>query len=329
MNQVKIGQFISECRKEKGLTQQELANRVGLTAKAVSKWETGKGLPDVSLYETLCKELGITLNEFFAGEHIEEQRIIAQTDENLEDILKEYYKMKKQKNIIMMILGVVVGGIILFLVDLLRRFLLAGGILTILTFIQGKIGPEILTDVSKYEKSYYIENYSGDLDSRLSVFPDKITEEMEVKNFQSSLQTGLFDTDGYIFLEYTLDKENFDKEVARLQALEAKIENPDGESFVNKVAYSEDEYDYPAYITIDGFTSNFEYALVDQENCRIICIYIAYIDSSDFPHEEYLKSDKSDYEYSDSFERFSMYSHSFDGGETYLEVDGGVRIPLE
>lgn len=329
MNQVKIGQFISECRKGKGLTQQELANRVGLTAKAVSKWETGKGLPDVSLYETLCKELGITLNEFFAGEHIEEQRIIAQTDENLEDILKEYYKMKKQKNIIMMILGGVVGGIILFLVDLLRRFLLAGGILTILTFIQGKIGPEILTDVSKYEKSYYIENYSGDLDSSLSVFPDKITEEMEVKNFQSSLQTGLFDTDGYIFLEYTLDKENFDKEVARLQALEAKIENPDGESFVNKVVYSEDEYDYPAYITIDGFTSNFEYALVDQENCRIICIYIAYIDSSDFPHEEYLKSDKSDYEYSDSFERFSMYSHSFDGGETYLEVDGGVRIPLE
>lgn len=329
MNQVKIGQFISECRKGKGLTQQELANRVGLTAKAVSKWETGKGLPDVSLYETLCKELGITLNEFFAGEHIEEQRIIAQTDENLEDILKEYYKMKKQKNTIMMILGVVVGGIILFLVDLLRRFLLAGGILTILTFIQGKIGPEILTDVSKYEKSYYIENYSGDLDSSLSVFPDKITEEMEVKNFQSSLQTGLFDTDGYIFLEYTLDKENFDKEVARLQALEAKIENPDGESFVNKVVYSEDEYDYPAYITIDGFTSNFEYALVDQENCRIICIYIAYIDSSDFPHEEYLKSDKTDYEYSDSFERFSMYSHSFDGGETYLEVDGGVRIPLE
>ena len=319
MNQVKIGQFIAECRKEKGLTQQELANRLGLTAKAVSKWETGKGLPDVSLYEDLCKELGITLNEFFAGEHIEEQRIIAQTDENLEDMLKEYYKMKKQKNIILIILAVIVGGFVFWLIDFIKSVILVGGIITLSGVFGWKIEPEVLTDTSKYTKNYYIETYSGDLDSNLSVFPERITDDMTVKTFKSSLATGLFDTDGYIFLEYTLNQEEFEKEVARLQALEVKIENYDGESFNNKVMYTEEEYAYPAYITIDGYADTYEYALIDEENCRIICAYLAYIDSEEFPYKEYLKLDKSCYDDTDDLDEFSMYTHTFDGGKSYVE----------
>ena len=319
MNQVKIGQFIAECRKAKGLTQQELADRLGLTAKAVSKWETGKGLPDVSLYEAVCKELGITLNEFFAGEYIEEQRLIAQTDENLEDVLKEYYKMKKQKNIISMLLSVIAGVFVIQIFQAVKAVILGGGIIALISLFGLEVEPEVFTDSSKYVKSYYLETYNSDLDSNLSIFPEKITDEMTVKSFVSSLATGLFDTDGYIFLEYTLDKADFDKEVARLQALQVKIENYDGEVHTNKVMYSEDDYAYPAYITIDGYADTYEYALIDEESNRIICIYIAYYNDGDFAYKEYLKLDKSCYEDYDNLDEFSMYTHSFDGGESYVE----------
>ncbi len=316
MNQVKIGKFISECRKEKGFTQQELADRLGLTAKAVSKWETGKGLPDVSLYEAICKELGITLNEFFAGEHIEEQRVVAQTDENLEDILKEYYKMKKQKNIITVILCVLAFFFALCVFQILKSFLLLGGFIG-LDFLIAET--DVRKDISQYDKQYYIENYGGDLDSDLSVFPDEIRDDMNVKNFESSLKYGLFDTDGYIVLEYTLDKVNFAKEIARLHSLEKDIENYDGEVYTNQVMYAEDEYAYPAYITIDGYSDTFEYALIDAENYRIICVYLAYMDTANFKYDEYLKLDKSCYNDYDNLDEFSIYTHTFDGGKSYVE----------
>lgn len=319
MNQVKIGKFISQCRKEKGLTQQELADRLGLTAKAVSKWETGKGLPDVSLYEAVCKELGITLNEFFAGEHIEEQRLVVQTDENLEDILKEYYKMKKQKNIITLVLGIIAGFFVMQIIQIVKSMFLTGGIIAILSFFDLEPKPDVCTDITQYEKSYYIETYNSDLDSNLSVFPDEIRDNMEVVKFESSLTTGLFDTDGYIVLEYTLDEVDFAKEIKRLSQLEIDIENYDGEVFTNHVMYAEDEYIYPAYITIDGYADTFEYALIDEENNRIICVYLAYIDAANFKYDEYLKKDESCYEDFDNLDEFSMYTHTFDGGNIYVE----------
>ena len=68
MNQDKIGKFISDLRKEKKLTQMELANRVGVSNKAVSKWETGKSIPDFGVFENLCKEFDISVNELLNGE---------------------------------------------------------------------------------------------------------------------------------------------------------------------------------------------------------------------------------------------------------------------
>lgn len=83
MNQEKIGKLIAECRKKKNLTQVELGEKLGVSDKSVSKWENGKCLPDVSLYKELCNILGITLNEFFAGEKIKEIEYKAKADENL------------------------------------------------------------------------------------------------------------------------------------------------------------------------------------------------------------------------------------------------------
>ena len=67
MDKIKIGTFIAHCRREKQITQEQLAELLGVTNKAVSKWETGCCLPDASLYEPLCAVLGITISE--PGEH--------------------------------------------------------------------------------------------------------------------------------------------------------------------------------------------------------------------------------------------------------------------
>ena len=68
MNQEKIGKFITECRKEKKLTQAELANKLGITDKAISKWENGRCMPDISILKELCKILNVSINELLMGE---------------------------------------------------------------------------------------------------------------------------------------------------------------------------------------------------------------------------------------------------------------------
>ena len=68
MDQSQIGRFIAVCRRDKNLTQKQLAETLGVTNKSVSKWENGSCLPDASLYEPLCIILGITINELFAGQ---------------------------------------------------------------------------------------------------------------------------------------------------------------------------------------------------------------------------------------------------------------------
>ena len=67
MDQKKIGAFIAQCRKEKSLTQMQLAEQLEISGQAVSKWENGRGMPDVSLLQPLCDVLGISLNELFQG----------------------------------------------------------------------------------------------------------------------------------------------------------------------------------------------------------------------------------------------------------------------
>ena len=71
MDQMKTGRFIAQCRKEKGLTQFQLGEKLGVTDRAVSKWERGLSLPDASIMQDLCDTLDITINELFTGERLE------------------------------------------------------------------------------------------------------------------------------------------------------------------------------------------------------------------------------------------------------------------
>ena len=82
MNQEKIGKFIAECRKEKKITQEQLAVQLGVTSKSISKWENGNCLPDASKYKSLCEILGITVNELFSGE-----RLSSETENEAKDYL--------------------------------------------------------------------------------------------------------------------------------------------------------------------------------------------------------------------------------------------------
>ena len=70
MNQVKIGRFIAEMRKQQNLTQREFADALGISDKTISKWECGNGLPDLSFMQSICKILKIDLNELFSGEKL-------------------------------------------------------------------------------------------------------------------------------------------------------------------------------------------------------------------------------------------------------------------
>lgn len=90
MNQTQIGKFISECRKAKGWTQNQLAEKLGITDKAVSKWETGRSMPDLSLFTPLCNLLEITLNELLAGEHIPEEELREKTDKVLMEVIANW-----------------------------------------------------------------------------------------------------------------------------------------------------------------------------------------------------------------------------------------------
>ncbi len=97
MDQEKIGKFIANLRKEQKLTQEQLAYKLGVTDKSVSRWENGKCLPDVSLYRDLCNILGINLNEFFSGEKIKEEKFREQADNNLFSALENSSFTLKEK----------------------------------------------------------------------------------------------------------------------------------------------------------------------------------------------------------------------------------------
>ena len=117
MEQVKIGKFIASKRKEQGLTQLQLAEKLGITDRAVSKWETGKSLPDASLMPELCKLLKITINDLLCGEVVS----VENYNEKAEKALLEMVKKEEMQNKKLMMYENVIGfgSTISFLIQVL------------------------------------------------------------------------------------------------------------------------------------------------------------------------------------------------------------------
>ena len=108
-NQTTIGSYIAKKRREKNLTQEQLAEKLGVSNKTISKWENGKCMPDYSIIEQLCKELSVTLSELMDGEDAAEDSVRVYDDEQILDLLRRTQELERQKNILYGIILIVLG----------------------------------------------------------------------------------------------------------------------------------------------------------------------------------------------------------------------------
>ena len=112
MDQIKIGSFITSLRKEKNLTQRQLADRLGVTDRAVSKWENGRGLPDLSFLVPLCDILGVTVNELLCGERIKREDLPQKAQDTVLDALTD--SRKKVRRIKRIFFSIFLSFLLLF-----------------------------------------------------------------------------------------------------------------------------------------------------------------------------------------------------------------------
>ena len=104
MNQVKIGKFICELRKEKKLTQEEVAKKLGVTDRAISKWENGRGMPDYSLLKPICDLFDISVNELLSGKRLSIKELKKVSDENIVNYLNKNKTVKRKYTIFIIVI---------------------------------------------------------------------------------------------------------------------------------------------------------------------------------------------------------------------------------
>ena len=179
MEQLKIGKFIAICRKNKNLTQAELAEKLNITDRAISKWETGNGMPDSSIMLTLCEELGISVNELLSGEKIEVIDYREKAEENLVNLKKQEEKYNKKILLLENVIGVItfISYIFLLYASIISNTFKNTLIFTIgaiiLTIIGATVGLKIEQTTGYYEcknckyrhvpefKSVFFSNHFG------------------------------------------------------------------------------------------------------------------------------------------------------------------------
>ncbi len=132
IDQKKTGQFISDIRKEKGLTQRQLAEEIGVSDKAISRWETGRGMPDTSIMSDLCKILDISINDLLSGQRLSSEDYCGKAEDNMVELIRTTENIKKNgRNAV---IGTVVGVILLCLFIYLIA-LVSGGVSLFWSFI--------------------------------------------------------------------------------------------------------------------------------------------------------------------------------------------------
>ena len=172
MDQVKIGRFIAECRRGKNLTQMQLAEKLNITDRAVSKWENGRAMPDSSIMIELCSVLGINVNELLSGERIEMENYNKVAEENLLTLKKQKEESDKRLLNIEVIMGII--SIIMYLIVIMvvsfsnmqdsTRVLIIM-ILTVFVFIECLLALRIEQQAGYYEcrkcHHKYVPTYSN------------------------------------------------------------------------------------------------------------------------------------------------------------------------
>lgn len=157
MDQNKIGKFILELRKEKNMSQKELAKKLGVTDRAISKWENGRGMPDLSLMKPLCKELDITINDLLSGEKIDKKDYQQKLEENILNTIN-YSNKKIIKSLAFYISVFFTGIFIIPTIGIIAPTFIFCGILTPIFGLIKLIGyifhfevPFIMFQIGKFE----------------------------------------------------------------------------------------------------------------------------------------------------------------------------------
>lgn len=151
MDQLKIGKFIAEMRKEQSYTQRQLADILGISDKTISKWETGNGLPEVSLMMPLCNALKINVNELLSGECLTASEYKEKAEENMMNLMKEKEESKRKIILSVIVCALtILSGVTMFVLSgaleielWLRILLLLIGTIVVI----GGIGVVIALDV--------------------------------------------------------------------------------------------------------------------------------------------------------------------------------------
>lgn len=137
MEQAKVGKFIAECRKNKNMTQAELAEKLNITDRAISKWETGKGMPDSSIMLELCNELDISVNELLSGEVIKVENYNQKAEENLLEMKKQKEKTDREMLRLEIVIGYI-STITFFILVFLASFMKMHSVIRILLIARRK-----------------------------------------------------------------------------------------------------------------------------------------------------------------------------------------------
>ena len=377
MDQVRIGRFLAELRKEKEMTQEQFAEKLHVTRRTVSRWETGSNLPDVALLVEIADFYDVDVREIIEGGRKSEMM-----DKEIKDVankMAEYAGTEKSKQlkwiqlisligvailtlaivmqcsvynsnvmsagaifasfIALIILVVItlyvtgvlqklikrkvfVSGVVIVTSTLLLisiRFIISVVIVLAIGFVSVMQPFHEVSGIEHYDKSAIVKEYQHDMDSGFFIFPDNIDNMIDA-SYKSSVRTGLFDSDAYFILNATYDQENFEKEVNRLSQITCEIKSGD-DTFVSKVKYDENTYNYPAYIASDGYDYVYEYALLDEENASIIYILLSYPEYTNLKeYKDYMKKDSKKYEIGNKpLERFTIYAHKDPDMDGWIE----------
>ncbi len=172
MDQLKIGKFIAQCRKQNNLTQMQLAEKLNITDRAVSKWERGKSLPDVAIMLDLCALLKITVNDLLSGEVVEMDNYNEELEKTLLEMVKQKEESDKRLLTLEIVIGIVSAAYFFTLVfiasylemgDWLRLVLILGGLtpFLIVTFFALKIEQTAGYYECKECKHRYVPTYKS------------------------------------------------------------------------------------------------------------------------------------------------------------------------
>ncbi len=392
MDQEKIGGFIKTLRNEKEMTQAELAEVFHVSNKAISRWETGKNMPDISILIELAEFFGVDISEILAGEkkgitshaseeHQNEERTKNVTENDVIHQVADYANQDKSSllkwirrasiaGVILMLIALILSTVCLearlhvFLIDIcllvsfiimliialytngrlekllqndravkgIKLFLTVAGVFAIFTLLRSILivgaiialeawGSETrhFSGIDDYNKDAILTEYRGDLDSGLLIFPDEINAVQE-PFYEAEFRTGLFDTDGYMVMELTYEAADYEAEVKRISEISVTLSDR-RESITQGVRLDLDDYAFPAYVASDGYDDVYEYALLDEEELRIIYVYLSYPQSQDLSgYRDYLKQEFEAYENpGNTLTDFSIYGYSFDGGKSAIE----------